>query len=91
MPFGLCNAPATFQRVMNQVFFELLDIGVVVYLDDVLLYSEDIKSHKKLLEKVFKILSDNKLYVKESKCSLFLESVEFLGHVVDHRGDSRAG
>ena len=56
MPFGLCNAPATFQRVMNKVFFQLLDCGVLVYLDDVLLYSSNIEEHKELLEKVFKIL-----------------------------------
>ena len=57
---------------MNKVFFDLLDIGVVVYLDDVLIYSKDINSHKDLLMKVFEILKKNKLYVKESKCSLFI-------------------
>ena len=88
MPFGLCNAPATFQRTMNRVFFELLDIGVVVYLDDVLIYSEDIESHKKLLRKVFDILRKNKLFVKPEKCGLFLWHVEFLGHIIDGEGIS---
>ena len=72
MPFGLCNAPATFQRVMNRVFFELLDIGVVVYLDDVLIYSPDITSHTALLKKVFALLAKHRLYVKPEKCGLFL-------------------
>ena len=57
---------------MNKVFFELLDIGIVVHLDDVLIYSKDINSHKNILMKVFEILRKNKLYVKESKCSLFM-------------------
>jgi hypothetical protein len=56
MPFGLMTAPATFQRMMNHVFFELLDRGVVVYLDDVLIYSRDVESHKKLLNEVFSLL-----------------------------------
>ena len=73
---------------MNKVFFELLDIGVLVYLDDVLLYSCNIEEHKELLIKVFSILNKNKLYVKKSKCSLFLESVEFLGRVIDKNGVS---
>ena len=73
---------------MNKVFFELLDLGVLVYLDDVLIYSRTIEEHKVLLKKVFEILQKNKLFVKESKCSLFLESVEFLGHVIDKNGVS---
>ena len=53
MPFGLCNAPSTFQRIMTNVFFKLLDKGVLVYLDDVLIYSKSIEEHKQLLNEVF--------------------------------------
>jgi hypothetical protein len=73
MPLGLYTAPATFQRMMNTIFFEMLDHGVLVYLDDVLIYSKTVEEHKQLLDKVFKLLEINKLYLKEKKCSLFLE------------------
>ena len=72
MPFGLMTAPATFQRMMNNVFFDLLDEGVLCYLDDLLLYTKDVESHKKLLDKVFSILAKNKLFIKAKKCHLFL-------------------
>ncbi len=71
---------------MNHVFFDLLDKGVLVYLDDVLIYSKTIQEHKRLLREVFDILKKNKLYVKESKCALFLESVEFLGVIINKDG-----
>lgn len=60
---------------MNRVFFDLLDKGVLVYLDDILIYSRTVEEHKVLLDKVFALLKKYKLYVKEEKCSLFLDSV----------------
>lgn len=74
--------------MMNQCFFELLDNGVLCYLDDLLIYSRSIEEHRVILDKVFDVLRRNKLYIKESKCHLFLESVNFLGHVVDREGVS---
>lgn len=83
MPFGLSTAPATFQRMMNNVFFDLLDNGVLCYLDDLLIYTKDVEQHRQLLDKVFSILAKHKLYLKAKKCHLFLQRVNFLGHVVD--------
>ena len=53
MPFGLSTAPATFQRMMNTIFFEMLDKGVLIYLDDILVYSKTVSEHKVLLDRVF--------------------------------------
>ena len=86
MPFGLSTAPPTFQRMMNTIFFDLLDQGVLCYLDDLLLYSRTIEEHKELLDKVFATLQKYKLYIKETKCHLFLEKVNFLGHVISRDG-----
>jgi hypothetical protein len=88
MPFGLSTAPATFQRMMNTIFFEMLDKGVLIYLDDILVYSKTLDEHKKLLDRVFYYLNLNKLYLKEKKCSLFLEKINFLGHVISKDGVS---
>ena len=69
MPFGLTNAPATFCTLMNQVFHEYLDKFVVVYLDDIVVYSVTMEEHKEHLAKVFQKLRDNQLYVKREKYS----------------------
>ena len=71
---------------MNTVFFKLLDKGVVIYLDDILVYSKSIEEHQRLLKEVFSLLNEYKLYVKAEKCALFLESVEFLGHTISGSG-----
>ncbi|CAI7732175.1 unnamed protein product [Closterium sp. NIES-53] len=86
MPFGLCNAPATFQAEMNHILRPLLDECVVVYLDDILIYSKNMKEHVEHLRKVFKILRKNKFYVKLSKSDFALKKVQFLGHMVSAEG-----
>ena len=88
MPFGLMNAPGTFQRIMNQVFFDMLDKNVIVYLDDILIFTKTEAEHKSILNEVFHQLAHYSLFVKESKCALFLHYVQFLGHVVTSEGIS---
>ncbi|CAI7807806.1 unnamed protein product [Closterium sp. NIES-54] len=86
MPFGLTNAPATFQAEMNHILRPLLDKCVVVYLDDILIYSRDMKQHIKHLRRVFEILRQEKFYVKLSKSEFALKKVQFLGHMVSAQG-----
>ena len=71
---------------MHRVFFDLLDKGVVIYLYDILVYSKTVEEHQYLLERVFRLLNDHKLYVKAEKCALVLGNVQFLGHKVDGNG-----
>ncbi|CAN1260507.1 Transposon Ty3-I Gag-Pol polyprotein [Linum perenne] len=82
MPFGLTNAPATFCTLMNQVFEEFLDEFVVVYLDDIVIYSKTLEDHVTHLRKVFNALRENKLYVKKEKCEFAAKEVPFLGHII---------
>ena len=79
MPFNLTNALAMFCTLMNKIFNPYLDKFVVVYLDDITIYNSTLKKHIRHLRKVFKILKQNKLYVKE-KCSFAKEGVSFLEH-----------
>jgi len=86
LPFGLTNAPATFMHLMHQIFRPHLDNFVLVFLDDILVYSASLEEHRRHVEMVLEILKANQLYAKESKCELFKTSVEFLGHIVDREG-----
>ncbi|MEW5311153.1 MAG: hypothetical protein WDW38_002891 [Sanguina aurantia] len=86
MAFGLTNAPATFQRLMNDIFREYLDKFVVVYLDDILVYSKTEEEHAQHLRLVLEALRQNELYAKASKCEFFLSSVKYLGHIVGADG-----
>lgn len=84
MPFGLTNAPATFCTLMNKVFQPFLDRFVVVYLDDIVVYSNTLEEHVKYLKQVFKVLRDNELYVKKEKCFFAQQEFPLLGHIVGH-------
>ena len=80
MPFNLTNALAMFCTLMNKIFNPYLDKFVVLYLDDITIYDSTLKKHIGHLRKVFKILKQNKLYVKKEKCSFAKEWMSFLGH-----------
>jgi hypothetical protein len=86
MPFGLTNAPVTFQSFMNIIFAELLRKGVLVFMDDTLIYSANLEDHVKLLRQVFNILAQHKFLIKKFKCSFATSSVEYLGHVIFGQG-----
>jgi len=86
MPFGLTNAPATFQAIMNTIFQPLHRKGVLVFVDDILIYSKTLEEHLQLLSQVFTILEQHQLFLKQSKCSFAQQSLEYLGHVISAQG-----
>ncbi|KAA0033112.1 ty3-gypsy retrotransposon protein [Cucumis melo var. makuwa] len=88
MSFGLTNAPGVFMDLMNIVFRKFLDNFVIVFIDDILIYSKTEAEHKEHLRMVLEILRANKLYAKFSKCEFWLKQVSFLGHVVSNAGVS---
>ena len=88
MSFGLTNAPAYFMYLMNSVFMPELDKFVVVFIDDILIYSENAEDHAEYLRVVLSRLREHKLYAKFSKCEFWLRKVPFLGHVLSDDGIS---
>ena len=82
MPFGLKNAPVAFMDLMNQFFRPHVDQFVVVFIDDILMYSKDRENHDTHLRVVFETLRKEQLYAKLSKCEFWLNEVSFLGHIV---------
>jgi hypothetical protein len=88
MPFGLTNAPAAFMDLMNRVFKPFLDQFVVVFIDDILIYSKTEEEHAEHLEIVLQTLRKHKLYAKLKKCDFWLKEVAFLGHVISGEGIS---
>ena len=88
MSFGLINAPTHFIYLMNSVFMPELDKFVVVFIDDILVYSENAEDHEEHLRVVLTRLREHKLYAKFSKCEFWLKKVPFLGHVLYKNGIS---
>ena len=86
MPFGLTNAPAVFMDLMNRVCKPFLDKFVIVFIDDILVYSKSKEEHEEHLRKVLELLRREKLYAKLSKCEFWLREVQFLGHVISQEG-----
>ncbi|GJY93503.1 putative reverse transcriptase domain-containing protein [Tanacetum coccineum] len=86
MLFGLTNAPAVFMDLMNRVCKPCLDKFVIVFIDDILIYSKDEKEHEEHLKAILELLKKEKLYAKFSKCEFWIPKVQFLRHVIDSRG-----
>ena len=86
MSFGLTNAPATFQALMNTIFQPLLRKCVLVFVDDILIYSPTLEAHVEHLQQVFNILNDHQLLLKRSKCFFAQQTLEYLGHIISGQG-----
>jgi hypothetical protein len=86
MSFGLTNAPAYFMYLMNSIFMEELDVFVVIFIDDILIYSKTQEDHARHIHIVLQKLREHRLYAKFSKCEFWLEEVSFLGHILSKGG-----
>jgi hypothetical protein len=86
MPFGLTNAPATFMAAMNDLFKDYLDDFVIIYLDDILVFSKTAVEHERHLRLVLQRLREGQLYAKLSKCTFFTSAVDYLGHIISVDG-----
>eukprot|EP00253_Pinus_taeda_P034845 PITA_34845 len=86
LPFGLTNAPTTFMCLMNSVFHKYLDKFVLIFIDDILIYSRNIQEHEEHLRLVLQTLREHQLYAKYSKCDFYKEQIQYLGHIITKEG-----
>jgi len=86
MPFGLTNAPVAFQQFINNIFSDLLDVCVMIYLDDILIYSNTMSKHYQYIKEVLKYLCKASLYAKVEKYEFHSELVEYLGYILSPSG-----
>jgi hypothetical protein len=86
VPFGLSNAPVVFMCLMNGIFREYLDKFVIVFLDDILIYSKPEEENEHHLRMVLQVLRENQLYSKLSKCSFYQKQIHYLGHIISKDG-----
>ncbi|KAH9263184.1 hypothetical protein BASA83_013484 [Batrachochytrium salamandrivorans] len=86
MPFGLANAPAQFQRMMNALFRDVVGKHVLVYLDDIVIYSDTMDKHVKQVQSVLGVLRDNGLYCKAEKCHFYQTEIKYLGYIISSNG-----
>src|SRR4051812_28991612 len=86
MPFGLCNTPATFQRVMNDMFRDLIGNTLYVYIDDITIYTETFEEHMKVLNEVLRRIRANGMFLKPKKCTIAAEEIHLLGHIINKEG-----
>ena len=82
VPFGLTNAPATFMCLTNSVFSKYLDKFVLVFLDDIVIYSKNEEEHEEHLRMALQLLREHKLYTKLSKCDFYKDKIHYLGHII---------
>ena len=86
MPFGLANTPATFQNMMNEIFRDMIDLGIPIYLDDILIYSENEEDHVALVKLVLEHLQEHQLAIAPDKCEWHRSRVNFLGYIISPEG-----
>nr|GEX45612.1 putative reverse transcriptase domain-containing protein [Tanacetum cinerariifolium] len=86
MPFGLTNAPVVFKDLVNRVCKRYLDKFVIVFIDDILIYSKRKQEHEEHIKLILELLKKEHLYAKFSKCEFWIPKVQFLGHVTDSQG-----
>jgi Reverse transcriptase (RNA-dependent DNA polymerase) len=83
MFFGLCNSPATFQTMMNDIFPDMIDEGwIVIYMDDILIFSKDLREHQERMRRVLQCLQEHDHDLKAEKCQFDMQDVEFLGMII---------